>query len=98
MEQFGSASGVTSQQIEVHPGTSSGTHGTPGHKRAGYPGLENGLRISSLKGPVAGLEGYSEGYFAVQGSASQMVAPLLKAAPGDRILDACAAQEARLLI
>jgi 16S rRNA (cytosine967-C5)-methyltransferase len=55
------------------------------------PGLEDGLRISSLNGPVAALQGYAEGFFSVQGSASQMVAPLLKPAPGDRILDACAA-------
>jgi 16S rRNA (cytosine967-C5)-methyltransferase len=55
------------------------------------PGLGDGLRISSLKGPVAALQGYSDGYFAVQGSASQMIAPLLRPAPGERILDACAA-------
>jgi 16S rRNA (cytosine967-C5)-methyltransferase len=54
-------------------------------------GLENGLRISSLKGPVASLQGFSQGYFAVQASASQMVAPLLKPCQGERILDACAA-------
>jgi 16S rRNA (cytosine967-C5)-methyltransferase len=54
-------------------------------------GLEKALRISSLKGPVAALQGYSEGYFAVQGSASQLVAPLLKPSAGKKILDACAA-------
>ncbi len=49
------------------------------------------LEIAGIRGPVQLLPGYMEGLFAVQGSASQLVAPLLGALPGERILDACAA-------
>lgn len=55
------------------------------------PALPDALRITSLKSHVAELDEYEKGWFTVQGSASQMIAPLLKACPGDRILDACAA-------
>jgi 16S rRNA (cytosine967-C5)-methyltransferase len=41
--------------------------------------------------PVHHIPGFQEGLFAVQDSASQMVAPLLNVQPGERILDACAA-------
>jgi 16S rRNA (cytosine967-C5)-methyltransferase len=40
---------------------------------------------------VRGLPAWHEGRLAFQGEASQLIAPLLGAAPGDRILDACAA-------
>jgi 16S rRNA (cytosine967-C5)-methyltransferase len=55
------------------------------------PGLVDALRISSLTCYVADLDGYAQGWFTVQGSVSQMIAPLLRAVPGERILDACAA-------
>jgi len=41
--------------------------------------------------PVESLPGFSEGLVSVQDEASQLVAPLLDAKPGQRILDACAA-------
>ena len=48
--------------------------------------------ISVLSGPaVDKLPGFAEGYFQIQGEASQLVAYLLSPLPGDRILDACAA-------
>jgi 16S rRNA (cytosine967-C5)-methyltransferase len=53
--------------------------------------MPNCLHVSALRGPVWSLPGYQEGLFAVQGRASQMIAPLLSARPGERILDACAA-------
>jgi len=54
-------------------------------------GMNEAVKILSLRNPVSALEGYAEGLFAVQGSMSQAIAPLLKARPGDHILDACAA-------
>lgn len=39
----------------------------------------------------ASLAGYAEGLFSSQGEASQLVAVLLDAQPGERVLDACAA-------
>jgi 16S rRNA (cytosine967-C5)-methyltransferase len=46
-----------------------------------------------LDSPVAvgRLPGFAEGLVTVQDAASQLAAPLLGAAPGDRVLDACAA-------
>lgn len=41
--------------------------------------------------PTHEIPGFLEGLFAVQDSASQMVAPLLGTQPGERVLDACAA-------
>ena len=47
--------------------------------------------LVNARRPVHRIPGFQEGLFAVQDSASQMVAPLLKVQPGERILDACAA-------
>jgi len=55
------------------------------------PGMSNCLRLSGLRGSVHSLPGYQEGFFTVQARASQMIAPLLDAKPGEWILDACAA-------
>jgi 16S rRNA (cytosine967-C5)-methyltransferase len=41
--------------------------------------------------PVTSLPGYAEGWFSVQDAAAQLAAPLLGAAEGMRVLDACAA-------
>ncbi len=41
--------------------------------------------------PVTELPGFAEGAFAVQDLAAQLAAPLLDAADGMRVLDACAA-------
>ena len=49
------------------------------------------LSITSSGGPVHEMPGFRQGLFAVQERASQMIAPLLGALPGERILDACAA-------
>lgn len=48
-------------------------------------------RIRVPAGAVRDLPGFTEGLFVVQDRASQLIAPLLKQEPGDRILDACAA-------
>ena len=42
-------------------------------------------------GAVEQLPGFGEGFFQVQGESSQLVAFLLSASPGERVLDACAA-------
>lgn len=49
-----------------------------------------GIRLKSGT-PVAQLPGFKEGLFQVQSEASQLIAYLLSALPGERILDACAA-------
>ena len=53
--------------------------------------MPDALILTSGQGDVASLPGFEEGFFVVQDLASQMVAPLLRAIPGERILDACAA-------
>ncbi|NCU00161.1 16S rRNA (cytosine(967)-C(5))-methyltransferase RsmB [Candidatus Macondimonas diazotrophica] len=54
------------------------------------PHTETGLILAS---PVAvdQLPGFQQGWVSVQDSAAQLAAPLLDAAPGMRVLDACAA-------
>lgn len=54
------------------------------------PLAPHGIRVSSV-GAVDGLPGFSEGLFQVQSESSQLVVALLAPAPGERILDACAA-------
>jgi 16S rRNA (cytosine967-C5)-methyltransferase len=49
-----------------------------------------GVSIQSA-GAVENLPGFAEGLFQVQGESSQLIAALLSAMPGERILDACAA-------
>jgi 16S rRNA (cytosine967-C5)-methyltransferase len=63
-------------------------HGAATRTVAGMP---DALILTSGRGEVAALPGYEEGLFVVQDLASQMVAPILGVAPGERILDACAA-------
>ena len=41
--------------------------------------------------PATSLPGFAEGLFSVQDGAAQLAAPLLDLAPGQRVLDACAA-------
>lgn len=55
------------------------------------PAMPDALQVSGPVGSVDSLPGFQEGLFLVQGLASQMIAPLLKPMPGERILDACAA-------
>jgi 16S rRNA (cytosine967-C5)-methyltransferase len=54
-------------------------------------GMPDALILTSGQGEVASLPGFEEGLFVVQDLASQMVAPVLGAIKGERILDACAA-------
>jgi len=49
-----------------------------------------GISVQS-SGAVENLPGFAEGLFQVQSESSQLIAPLLSAMPGERILDACAA-------
>jgi 16S rRNA (cytosine967-C5)-methyltransferase len=54
------------------------------------PRSPQGISIQPT-GAVENLPGFAEGLFQVQGESSQLIAPLLSAMPGERILDACAA-------
>ncbi len=55
------------------------------------PGWSDALMLRSVGCPIQHVPGFAEGYFVVQDLASQMIAPLLRARPGDHVLDACAA-------
>ncbi|MCA1962039.1 MAG: 16S rRNA (cytosine(967)-C(5))-methyltransferase RsmB [Desulfomonile sp.] len=54
-------------------------------------GLPYALKITVGRGPVHLLPGFEEGLFVVQDAAAQIIAPLVRVQPGDRVLDACAA-------
>ncbi|MFH1139246.1 MAG: 16S rRNA (cytosine(967)-C(5))-methyltransferase RsmB [Pseudomonadota bacterium] len=49
-----------------------------------------GLRLCGSAGAVADLPGFSEGFFAVQDEAAQVIGFLAKPRPGEKVLDACA--------
>jgi 16S rRNA (cytosine967-C5)-methyltransferase len=55
-----------------------------------FDGFPDALRLARPM-PVDGLPGFSEGWISVQDAAAQLVAPLVDAKPGMRVLDACAA-------
>jgi 16S rRNA (cytosine967-C5)-methyltransferase len=59
---------------------------------AGEPlaGLPQALRLTPAV-PVAAIPGFGSGVATIQDAASQLAAPLLDPAPGERVLDACAA-------
>lgn len=50
----------------------------------------HGIRLEQ-NAAIEALPGYAEGDFSVQDGAAQLAAPLLELAPGQRVLDACAA-------
>jgi len=54
-------------------------------------GMPDALMVPAPRAPVNSIAGFHEGLFAVQETASQMIAPLLAAQPDHRVLDACAA-------
>lgn len=55
------------------------------------PHLPDALLLTSSRVPITKLPGFQEGLFVVQDAASQLIAPLLRAEPGHRALDTCAA-------
>ncbi len=55
------------------------------------PNCPYGLEISAGVGEPKKWPGYEEGKWSVQDRSSQLIAPLLGGAPGEKILDACAA-------
>jgi 16S rRNA (cytosine967-C5)-methyltransferase len=55
-----------------------------------FDGFPDALRLARPMS-VDRLPGFSEGWISVQDAAAQLVAPLLDASPGMRVLDACAA-------
>lgn len=57
---------------------------------AATPAGEAGVLVDPPR-PVRELPGYAEGAFSVQDLGAQLAAPLLRLAPGLRVLDACAA-------
>ena len=50
-----------------------------------------GVTLRGRSGDLRQLPGYAEGHWCVQDRSAQLIAPLLEAQPGDRVLDACAA-------
>ncbi len=78
-------------RMKATPETVEELLGREGVATETIPFVPNCLQVAALRGPVRSLPGYQEGFFAVQARASQMIAPLLSAEPGERILDACAA-------
>ena len=54
-------------------------------------GCPQGLQVEGHSGDLRRWPGYESGHWCVQDRAAQWVSPLLQPAPGDRILDACAA-------
>ncbi len=68
------------RQLKTHTGIVAGTH------RA----LPDALRLEHAL-PVTELPGFDDGLVSVQDAAAQLSADLLGAAPGMRVLDACAA-------
>lgn len=61
-----------------------------GVQAAATPLSPAGIALAGA-GAVEDLPGFSEGLFQVQGQSSQLVGFLLSPAPGERVLDACAA-------
>jgi 16S rRNA (cytosine967-C5)-methyltransferase len=57
----------------------------------------DGLVLEGAVDPVA-LPGWRDGWFTVQGEASQLVAAMLAACPGERVLDLCAAPGGKSLV
>ncbi len=55
------------------------------------PGCPYGLEVPAGCGEPKKWPGYEEGKWSVQDRSSQLIAPLLGALPGEKILDACAA-------
>tara|TARA_Y100001968_G_scaffold249887_1_gene234828 strand:- start:253 stop:1584 length:1332 start_codon:yes stop_codon:yes gene_type:complete len=62
-----------------------------GIKNQLIPNCPYGLEVPVGFGEPKKWPGYSEGKWSVQDRSSQLIAPLLEAAPGEKILDACAA-------
>ena len=60
-------------------------HGVPAHS------LGMSAVVLERARPVERIPGFAEGLVSVQDAAAQFAAPLLEAAPGQRVLDACAA-------
>ncbi len=60
-----------------------------------WPGPAGAVLLSAVD-PTS-LPGWNEGWFAVQDAASQAVAQLVGACPGERVLDACAAPGGKAL-
>ena len=62
-----------------------------GIKNQLIPGCPYGLEVPAGIGEPKKWPGYEEGKWSVQDRSSQLIAPLLGALPGEKILDACAA-------
>jgi 16S rRNA (cytosine967-C5)-methyltransferase len=61
-----------------------------------HPVVDTALLLDRPR-PVAELPGFAQGLLSVQDAAAQLAAPLLDCAPGDRVLDACAAPGGKTL-
>lgn len=54
-------------------------------------GVPSALRLTTHKGAVTQLPGYTEGWWTVQDSSAQLVSYLLDPQPGEMVIDACGA-------
>jgi len=103
-ERFGEEEGVCSLEAnnEIPPLVLRVNAGriTPGELsaqlgEAGFPARPGrfapGALVLSKRAPIGALPGFSEGLFAVQDEASQLMGCLVDAQPGERVLDLCAA-------
>lgn len=61
-----------------------------GHKAQATPYSDSGITLEEATDPLT-LPGFQQGWISVQDEAAQLAAPLLELAPGQRVLDACAA-------
>ncbi|WP_405229846.1 16S rRNA (cytosine(967)-C(5))-methyltransferase RsmB [Lentisalinibacter sediminis] len=85
-------------RVNLHRTDAAGwCHRLPdGLEAAPLPGVPSALRLSRPL-PVEELPGFADGEVGVQDGAAQLAAPLLGAAPGMRVLDACAAPGGKTL-
>ena len=81
--------------LRVHAGRGTRAACADTLARAGFAtrtvaDVEHALMLAT-PAPVDELPGFAAGEFSVQDAAAQLAAPLLEVAPGQRVLDACAA-------
>lgn len=77
-------------RLRSDPATAAERLAAAGIEAVAVPGFPDGLRIDAAR-PVEALPGFAAGELSVQDAAAQLAAELLDAAPGMRVLDACAA-------
>lgn len=77
--------------LKTTPAEVAALLGEHGAAVSAVEGMPYALRLGDVREAVPNLPGFRDGLFTVQEAASQMIAPLVLAEAGHRILDACAA-------